>query len=101
MAAGFAALALWPGFTPLIDETKTGPAALQPFYTGLIAGFLVLFLGTGIAFGTATGVIRSHREVFAMMTDGIRAMAPYLVFAFFAAHFVAMFNWSRPGPAPQ
>ena len=33
-----------------------------------------------------------------MMTEGIRAMAPYLVFAFFAAHFVAMFNWSRLGP---
>jgi aminobenzoyl-glutamate transport protein len=25
-------------------------------------------------------------------------MAPYIVFAFFAAHFVAMFNWSRLGP---
>jgi hypothetical protein len=25
-------------------------------------------------------------------------MAPYIVFVFFAAHFVAMFNWSRLGP---
>ena len=25
-------------------------------------------------------------------------LAPYLVFVFFAAHFVAMFNWSRLGP---
>jgi len=98
VASGFTILALWPGFTPLIDETKSGPAALQPFYTALIAGFLVLFLATGVAFGTATGVVRSHREVFSMMTEGIRDMAPYLVFAFFAAHFVAMFNWSRLGP---
>ena len=32
------------------------------------------------------------------MQDGIRAIAPYIVFVFFAAHFVAMFNWSRIGP---
>ena len=33
-----------------------------------------------------------------MMVDGVRTMAPYILFAFFAAHFVAMFNWSRLGP---
>jgi aminobenzoyl-glutamate transport protein len=32
------------------------------------------------------------------MQHGVRTMAPYLVFVFFAAHFVAMFNWSRIGP---
>ena len=98
VVAGFAALALIPGFTPLIDETKAGTAALQPFDSALIAGFLVLFLAVGVAFGVGAGVIRSHREVFAMMTEGVRTLAPYLVFAFFAAHFVAMFNWSRLGP---
>lgn len=98
VVTGFAAMALWPGFTPLVDETKAGTAALQPFYSALVAGFLVLFLAVGIAFGAGAGVIRSHRDVFAMMTEGVRALAPYLVFAFFAAHFVAMFNWSRLGP---
>jgi aminobenzoyl-glutamate transport protein len=34
----------------------------------------------------------------AMMQHGMRTMAPYLVFVFFAAHFVAMFNWSGIGP---
>ena len=42
VVAAFAALALWPGYTPLIDETKSGPAQLQPFYTALIAGFMLL-----------------------------------------------------------
>ena len=32
------------------------------------------------------------------MTEGARTMAPYIIFVFFAAHFVAMFNWSRLGP---
>jgi aminobenzoyl-glutamate transport protein len=94
----FAALSLWPGFTPLIDETKKGTAQLQPFYSSLIAAFSLLFLATGIAFGTATGTIKSDKDVVHMMGDGIRSLAPYIVFAFFAAHFIAMFNWSKLGP---
>lgn len=98
VVAVFAALALWPGYTPLIDETKTGPAQLQPFYTALIAGFMLLFLASGIAFGVGAGVLRSTGEVVNQMAEGVRTMAPYIVFVFFAAHFVAMFNWSRLGP---
>jgi aminobenzoyl-glutamate transport protein len=94
----FAALSLWPGYTPLIDETKTGPAQLQPFYAGLVAGFFLLFLVTGIAFGRAVGTVKDSKDVIAMMQEGVRMLAPYLVFVFFAAHFVAMFNWSRLGP---
>jgi aminobenzoyl-glutamate transport protein len=98
VAAGFAALALWPGYTPLIDETKEGPARLVPFYQSFILAFTLMFLSTGIAFGTATGAIKSDKDVVAMMTEGLRTLAPYVVFAFFAAHFVAMFNWSKLGP---
>ena len=98
VVAVFAALALWPGYTPLIDETETGPAQLQPFYTALIAGFMLLFLASGIAFGVGAGVLRSTGEVVNQMAEGVRTMAPYIVFVFFAAHFVAMFNWSRLGP---
>jgi aminobenzoyl-glutamate transport protein len=94
----FAAMCFWPGYTPLIDESAEGPAQLQPFYTALIAAFMLLFLGCGIAFGIATGVVRNTRDVIDRMIDGIRSMAPYIVFALFAAHFIAMFNWSRLGP---
>jgi aminobenzoyl-glutamate transport protein len=98
VVALFAALTLWPGFTPLIDETKKGPAQLQPFYQALIAGFSLLFLCAGIAFGTTTGSIKSDKDVIGMMIEGYKTLAPYLVFAFFAAHFIAMFNWSKLGP---
>jgi aminobenzoyl-glutamate transport protein len=98
IVAGFAALALWPGYTPLIDETKTGTAQLQPFYAALVAGFFLLFLVTGIAFGAGSGSVKGYRDVMSMMKEGVRTMAPYIAFVFFAAHFVAMFNWSRLGP---
>ncbi len=94
----FAALALWPGYTPFIDEEAEGTTRLQPLYASLIAGFFVLFLATGAVFGRAVGAIRSPGDVVEMMQHGVRTMAPYLVFVFFAAHFVAMFNWSRIGP---
>ena len=98
VVAGVAALCFWPGYTPLVDESASGPARLQPFYTALIAAVFVLFLASGIAFGAATGVIRSSRDVIERMIDGVRSLAPYIVFALFAAHFIAMFNWSRLGP---
>lgn len=98
VVALFAVLALWPGFTPLIDEGAEGPARLTPFYRALIAGFMLLFLGCGWAYGSAAGTVRSHRDVVAMMADGMRSMAPYIVIVFAAAHFIAMFAWSGMGP---
>ncbi len=98
VVALWTALSLWPGYTPLIDEEAGGTAGLQPFYQSLIAGFFFLFLLAGIAFGAGTGKVKGSNDVIAMMVDGIRTMAPYILFAFFAAHFVAMFNWSRLGP---
>jgi aminobenzoyl-glutamate transport protein len=98
VVAVITALSLWPGYTPLIDETQSGPAQLQPFYSALIAGFMLLFLLSGIAFGLRAGTITSDRDVVRLMAEGMKSLAPYLVFAFFAAHFVAMFNWSRLGP---
>jgi aminobenzoyl-glutamate transport protein len=98
VVGGVAALCLWPGYTPLVDESASGPARLQPFYTALVTAVFLLFLGSGIAFGVATGAVRSSREVIDQMIAGVRSLAPYVVFALFAAHFVAMFNWSRLGP---
>lgn len=94
----FAALAIWPGYTPLIDESREGPAGLEPFYRALITGFFLLFLLCGMAFGVAVGVVKKPKDVIDRMIEGIKSMAPYIVFALFAAHFVAMFNWSRLGP---
>lgn len=94
----FAALTLWPGFSPLVDHEAVGPRRLAPFYGALIAAFMLLFVSTGWAYGAAAGTIRSHRELVKMMAEGLKGMAPYIVLAFFAAHFVAMFSWSNLGP---
>jgi aminobenzoyl-glutamate transport protein len=96
--AGTVALSLNPDFAPLVNREEAGIARAQPFFTGLIALLFILFAATGIAYGSVVGTVKRAPDVVAMMTEGIRVMAPYIVFAFFAAHFVAMFNWSRLGP---
>src|SRR3546814_11644461 len=64
----------------------------------MIAALFLLFLLTGVVFGRAVGSVKGSDDVVAMMREGVKTIAPYLVFVFFAAHFVAMFNWSSIGP---
>ncbi len=103
--AGYACLAIiaiWvfltigPG-TPLINEDANPEARLTPLFQSLVAGFFFLFLAAGWAYGAAAGSVSSHRDIVKMMSDAMADLAYYLVLAFTAAHFVAMFNWSNLG----
>ncbi len=90
------AFTVGPG-TPLIDEAAKPEARLSPFYRSLVAGFFVLFLAAGWAYGAAAGTVKNHRDIVEMMTGAMSDLAYYLVLAFAAAHFVAMFAWSNLG----
>ncbi|MGE3581152.1 MAG: AbgT family transporter, partial [Hyphomonadaceae bacterium] len=89
------------GGAPLYDEEKLAEGqpeqAMSPFYHGLVAAFFLLFLVCGIAYGRAAGVNKNHRDEIKMISDGMATMAYYIVLAFAAAHFVALFNWSNLG----
>jgi aminobenzoyl-glutamate transport protein len=88
-------LCIIPG-TPLINEDG-GAGRLQPFYQSLVAAFFILFLAAGWAYGSATGSVKTHRDIVRMMSEAMADLSYYLVLAFAAAHFVAMFNWSNLG----
>ncbi|MFC6196948.1 AbgT family transporter [Ponticaulis profundi] len=103
----WAAMAIGPG-TPLIDEAAcpadqaaagvcSSIANYSPLFQSLVGGFLVLFLAAGIAYGVAAKTITSGDDLVAMMADAMKDMGYYLVLAFAAAHFVAMFGWSNLG----
>lgn len=94
--AVWVALTLAPG-APLLDATAPPNAQLNPLYRSLVAGFLVLFFVSGAAFGYATGAVTDHRDLVRMMTASMAELGGYLVLAFVAAHFVAMFQWSNLG----
>ncbi|MEM7011901.1 MAG: AbgT family transporter, partial [Verrucomicrobiota bacterium] len=68
-----------------------------PFFKSLVGGFMILFLAAGWAYGAAAGTIKSGDDLVKMMTEAMKDMGYYLVLAFAAAHFVAMFNWSNLG----
>ncbi len=105
--ACLAVIALWtlmtvgPG-TPLLandagSEGKPWYELMNPLFRSLVAGFMLLFLAAGWAYGSAAGTINNHRDLVRMMSDAMRDMGYYLVLAFAAAHFVEMFNWSNLG----
>jgi aminobenzoyl-glutamate transport protein len=85
-----------PG-TPLINEDASPEARLTPFYQSLVAGFFLLFLLSAWAYGRGAETIGNHRDLVKMMSGSMEDMGYYLVLAFAAAHFVAMFSWSNLG----
>ncbi len=105
--AAWAAMTLGPN-TPLINEEACAPGTIEtgscsihttfrPFYKSLVAAFFVLFLASGWAYGAAAKTIKNHRDLVDMMAESMKTLGYYLVLAFAAAHFVAMFNWSNLG----
>lgn len=92
------ALIFTPGYAPLYDSAAEPAQRILPFYRATVPLLTGLLLCAGWAYGRTTGTITSHRDIVAMMAKGLEGMLPYLVLAFFAAHFVAMFGWSNLAP---
>ncbi|MBL4595996.1 MAG: AbgT family transporter [Robiginitomaculum sp.] len=90
-----------PG-TPLIADEGAGAdeafaIQLTPFFQSLVAAFFILFLAAGWAYGKAAGTIQEKQDIVRMMTDSMKDLGYYMVLAFAAAHFVALFTWSNLG----
>lgn len=101
VCALWAIMTFMPGTPLLADENAPADqrwyVTATPFFRSLVAGFMVLFLAAGWAYGSAAGSIKNHRDLVDMMAEAMKDMGYYLVLAFAAAHFVAMFNWSNLG----
>ena len=99
-AAGvFVAFLLW-GTVPadgFLRNPDTGGLLRSPFLSGIVA---FIFLGgtvVGVAYGVATGAFRNDADVMNGMGKTIGTLGTYLVLVFFAAQFVAYFNWTNLG----
>ena len=96
LVALWAMLVLMPD-APLVDPDAPPEGRLTPFYRSLLPFFLLVFLLPGWAYGRAAGTIRSQADLVEMMAGAMKDMGYYMVLAFAAAHFVAMFAWSNMG----
>lgn len=75
-----------------------GDGLLQsPFLTGVVPLVLLSFLVCGIAYGIPAGTIRRPADVPRLMTEALGSMLGYIVIAFTAGQFIAMFDWSHVG----
>jgi len=104
-AAGWALLATAIGFgllagfewSPLRSSGETALERLQPFLRSIVALVVIAFAVPGIAFGIATGRIRSDHDAARMAGEAVGTMGLYIVLSFAAAQFVKYFEWSNLG----
>jgi aminobenzoyl-glutamate transport protein len=98
-AAGFALVLLW-GTVPtrgFLRDPQTGDLLHSPFMSGIVS--LIFFGGVfvGLAYGLGARTMRSDADVVKAMGKAMETLGTYLVLVFFAAQFVAFFNWTNLG----
>ena len=99
-AAGVFVLFLLWGTVPadgFLRNPETGDLLRSPFLSGIVAFIFLGGLMVGVAYGAAVGKFRSDTDVMNGMGKTISTLGTYLVLVFFAAQFVAYFNWTNLG----
>jgi len=82
----------------LRDPEQTESPILRSYFIGHLVPFIFFFgLGLGLAYGLGARTVRSDRDVVRGMEKSMATLASYLVLAFFAAQFIAYFNWTNLG----
>ncbi|HEX9760045.1 MAG TPA: AbgT family transporter, partial [Candidatus Acidoferrales bacterium] len=80
-----------------LRDAKTGGLLHSPLLSGVVA---LIFLGgavLGMAYGIAAGTFRNDADVMKGMAKSMQTLGGYMVLVFFAAQFVAYFNWTNLG----
>ena len=67
------------------------------FIRGLIFFIFIYGLVAGLAYGIGARTIRNDQDVVSGMDASLSTMGSYIVMAFFAAQFLAYFNWTNLG----
>jgi aminobenzoyl-glutamate transport protein len=80
-----------------LRESGTGSILRSPFLRGIV--FFIFLLGavTGTAYGIGAKTIRNDTQVMDGMGKALATLGGYMVLVFFAAQFVAYFNWTNLG----
>jgi len=92
-------LLLW-GLLPadgFLREPGTGGVLHSPFLKGIVAVIFVYGVGLGAAYGAGAGTVKNDRDIIRGMSQQMSTLGGYMVLVFFAAQFVAFFNWTNLG----
>jgi aminobenzoyl-glutamate transport protein len=98
------ALLLWSmlpaGTVPgagFLRNPQNGELLNSPLLSGVVAIIFLYGVISGIAYGIGAGTIKSDADVIKGMSASMATLGGYLVLVFFAAQFVAFFNWTQLG----
>ncbi len=99
MLGGFVLLALacWSPESPLRSPQGELTARDSPLMEAIVPLIFLLFLIPGVVYGVFAGTVQSHRDVINGMKKSMDTITYYLVMAFFAAQFTAIFSRSNIG----
>lgn len=74
-----------------------GSVIQSPFMSSIIFFMMLLFLVPGVVYGVVTKTIRNDKDIANLMTSSLETMSGFVVLIFFAAQFVALFNYTNLG----
>jgi aminobenzoyl-glutamate transport protein len=78
-------------------DPATNDLLRSPFLSSVVAIIFLYGVVCGIAYGIGARTIRSDEDVIKGMGQSMSTLGLYLVLIFFAAQFVAFFNWTQLG----
>jgi len=80
-----------------LRDPSTGDLLRSPFMSGIVALIFIIGASAGMAYGIGAGTYSSDTQVMKGMAKSMETLGLYMVLVFFAAQFVAYFNWSNLG----
>jgi aminobenzoyl-glutamate transport protein len=81
-----------PELTP-----QDGPNFYRPLLRSVVTFIFILFVIPGFIYGKVVGTMKNDKDIIHAMDHAMRSMGLYIVLVFFAAQFVAFFNYSNLG----
>lgn len=76
---------------------ETGGLLRSPFMSGIVAIIFMAAAILGIAYGIGAKTLKSNYDIINGMGKAMSTLGTYIVLVFFAAQFVAYFNWTNLG----
>jgi aminobenzoyl-glutamate transport protein len=95
----FVAFLLW-GTVPsdgFLRDPVTGDLLRSPFMSGIVAFIFIGAAIVGVAYGIGAKTLKNDSDVMQGMGKAMQTLGIYIVLVFFAAQFVAYFNWTNLG----
>lgn len=80
-----------------LRNPEDGDILHSPFMSGIVTLIFVSAALVGIAYGIGSKSIKSDADIMKGMSKSMETLGSYIVLVFFAAQFVAYFNWTNIG----